>query len=216
MSFYMHLIAGFCAAVSSDAARGVFKNGRWQGWIIVAVFALSSFGTVSVRANELAFLDVDSEGSSSGEAEMIRKSFDFASSFAAYGLEYNIDIPADAPEETCTSRLWAFRGGNLTLGMVSPSSANWYRQSFLRVRVDGISLHDIPGTFRVIRETGPDALLEGTWNTAKGPVHVRVAMRGGDDKLLVRVALPPDTEAEKIQLRLTAYPQDFSEPRSRA
>ncbi|MFO7901414.1 MAG: beta-galactosidase, partial [Pirellulaceae bacterium] len=181
-----------------------------------ALFAFALLAHASVGADELAFLDVESESSSSGKAKMVRKSFDFASNFAAYGLDYNIDIPADAPEGQCTSELWAFRGGNLTLGMVSPSSANWYRQSFLRVRVDDISLHDIPGTFRVVRSTGPDALLEGTWPTAKGPVHIRVAMRGGDDKLLVQVALPPETDAERLQVRLTAYPQDFSEPRSRA
>jgi beta-galactosidase len=167
-------------------------------------------------AENYAFLEVSSEGSTSPELKEIRKSFDFASSFAAYGLNYNIDIPADAPEGKCTSGVWAFRGGNLTLGMGTPTSANWYTQSFLKVQADGISLHDIPGTFRVVRSSGPDALFQGTWPTEKGPVHVRVAMRGGDDKLLVQISLPPESEAEKLRVRFTSYPQGFSEPRSRA
>lgn len=186
------------------------------GSLVVAAAVLSASGVASDVVDEHAFVEVSSEGSTSAELKKIRQSFDFASSFAAYGLNYNVDIPTDDPEGKCTSEVWAIRGGNLTLGMSAPTSANWYTQSFLKVEADGISLHDIPGTFRVVRSAGRDALVEGTWETEKGPVHVRLAMRGGDDKLLVQIALPSESEAEKLRVRLTAYPQGFPEPRSRA
>lgn len=145
----------------------------------------------------------------------LERHFRFANENVAYGLTYNIHVPADAEPGTCESRLWAFRSGTITLGMTEPTAANWYRQGFFSIKVDGVSLHDIQADFRVVQASGAVAMLEGVWKTPKGPVLLRLALRANDDKLLAQIMLPPETEAKKLEVRMTAYPQSFAEPRAR-
>jgi hypothetical protein len=73
----------------------------------------------------------------------------------------------------------------------------------------------MPGEFREVRQFGPDTLLEGAWATPKGPVYLRLLLRSRDDKLLVQVALGPKTEANRLEVSLSAYPQGFDQPRKR-
>ena len=73
--------------------------------------------------------------------------------------------------------------------MTAPIQANWYGQGFVAIRVDGLSVHDMPCTFREVRNSGADVLAEGTWNTPKGDVHLRLVLRSDDDKLLMQAAL---------------------------
>lgn len=144
--------------------------------------------------------------------QSIVQSIDLGSQVTSYELTYDISLPADAPPGKCTSRQWIFRIGYIPLGMTSCGGPNWYTQGFLAVRLDGMSLHDIPATWRIVRPGGRDALAEATWQTPKGPVYLRVAMRGDDDKLLLQLALAPETKATNWELSLIAYPQGFEKP----
>ncbi len=99
--------------------------------------------------------------------------------------------------------------------MPSPTNANWYVQGYFTVRLDGKPIHDVAADFRTIRSGGDDAVVEGVWPTAKGKVLIRFGMRGGDDKLLMQVVLPPETKAERWELELRCYPHAFTEPRDR-
>jgi len=146
---------------------------------------------------------------------LLKQEFRFANDLVAYGLDYSVEIPAGTPPGKCVPRGDQARGKLIALGMSSPAKPNWYYQSFIGIQVDGMSLHDIPGEFREVRQFGPDALLEGTWATPKGPVHLRLLLRSRDDKLLVQVALGPETEAKRLEVSLSAYPQGFDEPRKR-
>ncbi len=150
------------------------------------------------------------EGPAGGQS--IVQSIDLGSQITSYGLTYDISLPADAPPGKCTSRQWIFRIGYIPLGMTSSGGPNWYTQGFLAVRLDGMSLHDIPATWRIVRAGGRDAMTEATWQTPKGPVYLRLAMRGDDDKLLLQLALAPETKAKSWELSLIAYPQGFEKP----
>jgi len=150
-----------------------------------------------------------------GDGKCLKQEFQLTSAAASFGLTYDIEILKDTPPGKCTSQQWVFTTGIVSLGMTSPTVANWYYQGFFQVRLDGVGIHDLPATFRALRTAGPDALLEGVWSTPKGPVYVRFAMRGNDDKLLLQVALDPKTRAEKLEVALTAYPQGFQKPWNR-
>jgi beta-galactosidase len=147
-----------------------------------------------------------------GHGQSLMQTLSLASEITSFGLNYDITIPEGTPEGKCISRQWVFTTKVVPLGMNSPASANWYYQGFFQLRVDDLSLHELPGHFRMVRSGGADGLLEGTWATPKGPVYLRFDIRGGDDKLLMQVALGPETKAEKVELTLLAYPQGFDKP----
>jgi beta-galactosidase len=186
--------------------------GHRIGAAVMAV-ALAAGGGVLAEAETLLHIQGDWEKTDEGRA--LCQSVRFANDAVAYGLTYEIAIPDGTPAGRCTSSRWAFTTGYVTLGMTSPVLANWYGQSFLAVHVDGLSLHDIPLNLRPLRQGGPASLLEGTWQTAKGPVHVRVLLRDGDDKLIVQIGLAAETQARRLEVKLLAYPQGFEKPWSR-
>lgn len=140
----------------------------------------------------------------------LQQQIGLASEIASYTLAYDISIPAGTPEGRCTSRIQVNK--QVPLGMTAPINANWYYQSFLGVRVDDLSLHDVPLSFRTVRSGGSDGMIEGEWKTPKGPVYLRLAIRGGDDKLLMQVAMAPETAAKRLEVSLLAYPQAFQKP----
>ena len=162
-----------------------------------------------------AFLQMQGNWQPTPKGKSLTQTFQLTSDVASFGLTYDITIPKGTPPGKCSSDQWVFTANFVTLGMTSPTVANWYYQGFFEVRVDGVGIRDVPAEFRAIRTGGPDAMLEGTWATAKGPVHVRFLIRGNDDKLLMQVALGPKTQARKFEVELLAYPQGFGKPWNR-
>ncbi len=130
----------------------------------------------------------------------------------SFGMAYDITLSKDLPPGHCGSPQWVFQIGFVPLGMSHPAACNWYTQGFFTVRLDGENLYDRPLDWRVVRAGGSDALVEGRWSTEKGPVLVRLLLRGGDDKLLLQALLPPENKGKKLELELLAYPQGFSKP----
>jgi len=159
-----------------------------------------------------AFVRVIGDWEQSDSGKSLEQHFRFANDLAAYGLTYTIAIPDGTPPGKCTSRVWAFKTKDVTLGMSAPVGANWYTQAFSSVRIDGLSLHDIPATFRIVRADGDDALAEGLWDTPKGPFLMRLLLRAGDDKLLVQYVLPSENSGTRLDVRLVAYPHGFQKP----
>ncbi len=182
-----------------------------QAIFATGLLAVLFFGTVQARAAE-ALLMVRGDWEKVESGKSLKQEFRFVNDLVAYGLNYSIEIPEGTPPGKCTLQSEQFRSKHITLGMSSPAKANWYYQSFISIRVDGMSIHDIPATFREVRPFGPDTLLEGTWATPKGPVYLRLLLRSRDDKLLMQVALAPETKAERLDLSLSAYPQGFKKP----
>ncbi len=186
----------------------------------LAVIALAmctlSFGTPPVVAQQDgAFLRIEGDWTQAETGKTLSQKLHFANQALSYGLTYDITVPDDLPPGRCTSRMWAWKIGYVTLGMPAPINANWYCQAFPAIHVDGESLHDRPGSFRAIRHAGPDVLAEGTWQSSKGPVLLRLLLRARDDKLFMQVALPPKNKAQQLEVKLNAYPQGFPEPRAR-
>jgi len=178
------------------------------GIVCVAVIAVSGNRTLA----DHAFVRVIGDWEKSDNGKSLEQHFRFANDLAAYGLTYTIAIPDGTPPGKCTSRVWAFKTKDVTLGMSAPVGANWYTQAFSSVRIDGLSLHDIPGTFRVVRADGDDAVVEGLWDTPKGPFSMRLLLRAGDDKLLVQYFLPSENSGKHLDVRLVAYPHGFQKP----
>lgn len=185
---------------------------RRQLLLLVAIgWGLTLAAGLPLQAGE-AVLQLHGEWKRQGADRSLEQKLSLASEITSYGLSYDVTIPAGTPEGKCSSRQWIFSIKYVPLGMPAPIAANWYTQGFFALRLDDLSLHDIPITFRAVRTGGPDAMVEGTWATPKGPVYLRLAMRGGDDKLLMQVAMGPETKAEKLDLTLIAYPQGFEKP----
>ena len=134
------------------------------GMACLAALAVSENRTLA----DHAFVRVIGDWEQSDGGKSLEQQFRFADDLAGYGLTYTIAIPAGTPPGKCTSRVWAFKTKDVTLGISAPVGANWYTQTFSSVRIDGLSLHDIPGRFRIVRADGDDALVEGLWDTPKG------------------------------------------------
>ena len=184
--------------------------------VIAVVVGLSLFltGAATGQSGE-ALLQIDGDWIETDGGKSLSQSLHFANEAVSYGLNYDISVPGDLAPGHCVARSSVFRSGHIPLGMTAPIQANWYGQGFLSIRVDGLSVHDMPCKFREVRVSGADVLAEGTWETPKGDVHLRLALRSEDDKLLMQVALSPESQAKRLELRLLAHPQGFPEPRSR-
>jgi len=167
-------------------------------------------GAEALAGETLVQIQTKREGPAGAQSTI--QSIELGSRVASYSLCYDIAVPEGTPPGKCTSKQWIFRIGYIPLGMTSSGGPNWYVQGFLAIKLDGMSLHDQPATWRIVRAGGPDALCEGTWHTPQGPVYLRLAMRGDDDKLLLQLALAPETKAERLEMSLIAYPQGFEKP----
>jgi hypothetical protein len=165
--------------------------------------------------SDAAMLRIQGDWQPTQDGRTMSKQFHFANESVSYGLSYDIDVANDALPKSCTSHWWAWTTGHMTLGMTSPNQANWYLQAFSAIEIDGVSLHDIPAQWRAVRHAGSDVLAEGIWEAPSGPVVMRLALRAGDDKLLMQVALPPENTAERLEVKLLAYPHGFPAPRER-
>ena len=183
--------------------------------VVLVGLAGPVFTPVAAAGQGTAALQMTGDWQPKDGGKCLKQEFQLTSDAASFGLTYDIEVRKDTPPGKCTSKQWVFTTGFVPLGMSSPSVANWYYQGFFRVRLDGVGMHDIPATFRAVRTAGPDAMLEGVWATSRGPVYVRFAVRGNDDKLLMQVALDPQTQAEELQVELTAYPHGFQKPWNR-
>ena len=130
-------------------------------------------------------------------------------------MTYDVCTPEAARPGKCASRYETFHSKLVPLAMTTPGAANWYRQGFFTVRVDGESIYDSLASFRELRSGGADAILEGTWLTSKGPVRVRFAVRSGDDKLLMQAELLGEAKIHRFEVALFCYPQGFEKPYDR-
>ncbi|NOY80097.1 MAG: hypothetical protein GXP31_03735 [Kiritimatiellaeota bacterium] len=186
-----------------------------RSWRIGRLACMAFLSAGSVLGVPAAFLQMREAGRKTPGGRIVEQHIQMDSESASFGMVYDITLSNDMPEGRCRSRQWVFQIGFVPLGMPQPVLCNWYSQGFFTVRLDGENLYDRPLEFRAIRDGGADALLQGRWTTEKGPVFVRLLLRGADDKLLMQVWLPPENRGKKLELELLAYPQGFSKPRRR-
>ena len=134
-----------------------------------------------------------------------------ANEITQYTLTYDIIQPPDKPDEII-SHYWGWKGEWVTLGMTEPTRANWYWQTFFNWHFDGESLYNRRATLRVLRQSGPDGLVEYSWETPKARVAIRFALAAASDKLLMFGQYEPKQEVKECYLRLSCYPGTFSKP----
>jgi hypothetical protein len=137
-----------------------------------------------------------------------------ANALASYTLSYDIVELKDAPGKVGSTK-WAFTIDYVPLGLPGPSQAGWYWQGFFMWTVDGEGLKDYPARFRVIHESGPDAMVEYAWDTPKAIASARFALTAGSDKLLFFGRYEPKGEVKESKLRLMCYPATFEKPWNR-
>lgn len=149
------------------------------------------------------------------EGRRVSQSVTLANEIAYYTLDYDV-IHLDAKPGQVTSQYWAWKGDWATLGMAGPSKANWYWQGFFNWHFGEEGLHNWPASFRVVRQSGRDGLVEYVWDTPKAKVTVHFALASLSDKLLMFGRYEPKAGTAASFLRLSCYPTTFSKPYQRA
>lgn len=179
--------------------------------------ALAIAGMVALTTARAAVFVTVSEPSitRSADGRSFAQEVTLANEFAHYTLNYEVNLLADKPDEI-TSRWWQWQQGYIPIGMIEPSRPNWYWQAFMRWTFDGDSLHIRPATLRVIRQSGPDGMIEYSWDAPKARAWLRFAMVTGSDKLLMFGGFEPKVQLQQVRLTLICYPATFDQPRQRA
>ncbi len=131
-----------------------------------------------------------------------------------YTLRYDAIELADEPGRIAHAK-WAPSLGYTPLGIAGPDDALWYNQGFFIWTFDDLNIQDYQAQFRVVREEGPDAMVEYVWDTPKAKVTARFAVTAGSDKLLFFGRYEPKEEISEVKLRLMAYPATFTQPWNR-
>jgi len=157
---------------------------------------------------------LDREVKETPEGRRIIEPVVLASENANYTLNYDRIVAPETPEEI-TSNWWQWRQGYITIGMTGPSNPNWYWQGFIKWTFDDESLHERPAEFRVVRQSGPDGMVEYVWDTPRVRARLRFAMVTGSDKLLMFADYEPKEPVETVRMQLVCYPATFAEPRER-
>ena len=139
-----------------------------------------------------------------------------ASAVASYTLRYDIVELADEPGRVAFAKWAPMHGGYTPLGIAAPSMACWYNQGFFVWTLDDLNIQTYQAQFRVVRDVGPDAMVEYVWDTPKAVVTARFAIAAGSDKLLFFGQYEPKQAVTVCKLRLMAYPATFSKPHVRS
>jgi len=156
----------------------------------MAVAVVSIIGAVGASA--AVFVTVgEPQVTKTAEGEDFVQEVTLANEIAHYTLNYDVSRLTGKPNEI-TSHWWQWQQGYIPIGMTEPSNPNWYWQAFMRWTFDGESLHTLPATMRVVRESGPDGMIEYSWDAPKARVWLRFAMVTGSDKLLATSELWPE------------------------
>ena len=137
-----------------------------------------------------------------------------ATATGGYTLRYEYLEREDDPARIGFSK-WAPTLGYVPLGIAEPSLENWYNQGFFQWTFDGFNINEYKAQFRVIREFGPDAMVEYVWDTPKVKAIARFAVTSRSDKLLFFGRYEPREEIHDVRLRLMAYPATFEKPWNR-
>lgn len=137
-----------------------------------------------------------------------------ATATGGYTLRYEYLEREDDPARIGFSK-WAPTLGYVPLGIAEPSLENWYNQGFFQWTFDGFNINEYKAQFRVIREFGPDAMVEYVWDTPKVKAIARFAVTSRSDKLLFFGRYEPREEIRDVRLRLMAYPATFEKPWNR-
>ncbi len=149
------------------------------------------------------------------KGKRIEQDLVLATSLNSYTLRYDqIELPDDPAK--IDHQKWAPTKGYTPLGIVSPSMACWYNQGFFIWTFDGFNIKDHKATIRVVRECGPDAMVEIAWDTPKVKAVARFAVTSQSDKLLFFGRWEPKADIKNVKLRLMAFPVTFKKPWVRA
>ncbi|MBT3290153.1 MAG: hypothetical protein HN380_22615, partial [Victivallales bacterium] len=183
----------------------------------VAVLALSvSAGAQPLgRAGNAAVIVPPPRIRTKPEGKHIVQDVSLSNAIGSYTLRYDIvEVPDDPGRVSYVT--WAPKSGYTGLGIAAPSMACWYNQGFFAWTLDDLNIQSYRAKFRIVREGGPDAMVEYVWDTPKGVVTARFAVTSSSDKLLFFGSYEPKGDVQTCKLRLMAYPATFQKPHARS
>jgi len=119
--------------------------------------------------------------------------------WSRYTLRYSQTTDADGTKHRTQ---WHFGSG---LGMTGPSYRNWYDAGFMDILVNGQSLDSATPEFTRLTDLSllGGEVLQGTWQTAEGPLRVTFSLCQGG--LMLSATLDSEKPA-KLSVRLFCIP----------
>jgi hypothetical protein len=100
--------------------------------------------------------------------------------------------------------------GSAYLGMPQPTSANWYQGGFLRLKINGDDLGQVPLRDWWVAEEGRRAAVKMYFDHPRASVLITSLLYAGDDRLFVIITLSPKTDITALDLSLLSYPSYFT------
>ena len=185
-------------------------------WLCVAVPLLTCLApSPGLMAQDDATVLVSPPQVTPGEeGNRVIQDVTLATALASYTLRYDV-IDLDGQPGRVGFAMWAPSIGYTPLGIIAPSGCLWYNQGFFIWTLDDLNIQDYQASFRVVRDYGPDAMVEYVWDTPKAKVIARFAVTSGSDKLIFFGRYEPKEEVKEVKLRLMAYPATFTKPWNR-
>ena len=188
---------------------------RWKRTVAAVLLLIVYVQTGDAVTEDASVFVAPEQVSEGGEGKRIVQDVTLSTSIASYVLRYDIIEKEGSPERVGFQK-WAPSLGYTPLGIAGPCMANWYNQGFFVWTFDGFNIQDFKASFRVIRSSGQDAMVEYVWDTPKVKATARFAVTAKSDKLLFFGAYEPKEEIQNVQIRLMAYPSTFDKPWIRA
>jgi len=181
---------------------------------VTAIVAVSVWTTACFAAEDAAVSVLAPKVNAVPTGRHVVQDVTLSTSANAYTLRYDAIELADKPGRIGFA-MWAPTLGYTPLGIIGPDGALWYNQGFFIWTLDDLNIQDYQASFRVVRDYGPDAMVEYVWDTPKAKVIARFAVTSGSDKLIFFGRYEPKEEVKEVKLRLMAYPATFTKPWNR-
>lgn len=188
---------------------------RTRAILSVCVVLLTTAGALPAARGAVAVALGRRQETPTAQGKRIVQAVTLGNEVCNYTLTYDIVELPDRRDEIA-SHWWIWTLDYVTLGMTEPSQANWYFQGFFNWYFEGEALHNRPAAMRVVRDGGPDGVVEYVWDTPKVRATLRFALASNSDKLLLLGTYEPKEPIRESWLKLTCYPTGFAEPRQRA
>jgi len=96
------------------------------------------------------------------------------------------------------------------VGMVKPSKANWYTNSFYNVRISGKNGSDYKTVIEEVKGGEDKGVVKINWHHPDALVTVKFILLDGDDKLLAETKIQPKTDIKGYQIYLVCYPSSMA------
>lgn len=94
-------------------------------------------------------------------------------------------------------------------GMIKPSRANWFQDGFIDLIIGGRPASDFPAEPVSVVSGDDRGSVSIKWLHPEAEVEMEFSLLSGDDKLLVRTTVTPESAIPSYAIRLIAYPGSY-------